>query len=1092
MESSQLLRHGVLTLILAVILIPLTQYYGQRSIEDVKRLAEYQLQTYQYKLERELSHAFLLVEHMHTPILQDLSRQNTLTPHTIEMLKASVASHSTSIAGLRLEHNNRIETLWPVGKNESWPSAPPDLETVLEQRLAQYPSPLTLTPPFTLGESPVLRMEGITTIRQPVSGELLGYLRVSLNLSAILNEINLPLHLEQLQLALSYGPGGALFFGLMPLPLDDAAKAVLKLPDGEKIILSAAPPEGWPITVRPAVFRFVAVGLIFIVLLNLLLHQSTRSHQRLMTLVTKRTRSLQEKTLQLVQQQERLNAIYAAYPDNQFIVRNDGTILEHLVTPEGGLAYPTQKLIGQPIHSIMPAHMEQACQQALHNTAATGTTVHLEYKEESTADHRFVEARIVRLNNQELVVICRDISKRKQTEQQLVDSELRFRRLFERSPVGICLLDNSGQLVSANPALCEIFGYREKQFMRLRRDQLFTPKSLSALELGLADLRRGKALNTTVKAIHRQGHHLYLELQAEQVLLQNEPYTYALVLDVTERVTNELILQQHASVFANTREGILITDAQRRIISVNPAFTLITGYSEQDVIGKTPGVLGSSQSDDDFFRRMWKEIAEHDHWQGVIWNTAKDGREYPEWLTISAIKDSNNIIRNYVGVFSDITSIKESEERLRYQAHHDTLTELPNRLLLELRLEHALSKAARHHSKLALLFIDLDKFKQINDTLGHEAGDQVLIEVARRLKVSVRAEDTVARLGGDEFVILMEDIHHPDEAAILSNKLLEILNEDYLLEDGLHAISASIGISLYPESGTDASELIHNADTAMYRAKGQSHGGFRYYSNDLSRHADSHIKMTNTVKQALDNDDIQLVYQPEVRLDNHQICTVEALMRLKHNRVQIKPKGFLPGVQGNDLINELGERVLSLAIAQAAHWSQDNQPPTRVSINLSQRQLTRRDLPVLITRLLQAHHCAPQQIELEIPEHFVIQHNSFARQQLTNLHQLGISIVLDDFGYHYGAVNGLCLGTFDKVKFARKLIEQIGHSPQGEILLQSLIELAARLHISSVAVGVEHSEQLLFLQKNGCGAAQGYLLCPPRPADKIQSRLPVH
>lgn len=1092
MESSQLLRHGVLTLILALILLPLTQYYGQRSVDDVKRLAQYQLQTYQYKLEREFAHVLLLAEHMHTPILQDLVRQGAVSPHTVEMLKASVAAHSLTISGLRLEHNNRIRTLWPGNNGSNRSATTDDRLNTLKQRLIQEQLPLVLSAPFSHGANDTLRMEGIAAIWQPISGEHLGYLYLSLNLSAMLNEINLPQRLEQLQLALHYNQSETPFYGTLPLPLEQAAKARLKLPDGSSITLSAAPQEGWLIAVRPAVFRFAAVGLAFIVLLNVLLHQATRSHQRLMKLVAQRTQSLEQKTGLLIQQQERLNAIHSAYPDNQFIVRSDGTVIEHLVAPDSGLAYPTEKIIGQPIYSIMPADMEFACRDALHNTAATGTPTHLEYQETFSRGERFVEARIIRLNSHELLVICRDISRRKLTEQQLKDSELRFRRLFERSPIGICLIDSDGQLVSANPALCSIFGYREKQFMRLRRDKLFTPESLSALEIGLAEIRRGKTLNLTVKAKHRQGHKLYLELQAEQILLQHEPYTYALVLDVTERVANELVLQQHASVFANTREGILITDAQRRIISVNPAFTLITGFSAQDVIGKTPGVLGSSQSDDDFFRRMWKEIGENGHWQGVMWNTAKDGREYPEWLTISAIKDSNDIIRNYVGVFSDITSIKESEEKLRYQAHHDTLTELPNRLLLELRLEHALSKAARHSSKLALLFIDLDKFKQINDTLGHEAGDQVLIEVARRLKTSVRAEDTIARLGGDEFVILVEDVNHPDEAALLSNKLLDILNQGYLLQDGIHEISASIGISLYPESGTDAAELIRNADSAMYRAKGQTKGGYAYYSGELSRQADSHIKMTSALKEALDSDHIQLVYQPEVQLNTHHIDTVEALMRLNHNCLQIKPDVFLPEVQGQELITRLGERVLTLAIQQAALWSGSDDGPQRVAINLSQQQLARGDLPTLIGQLLQHYQCAPHHIELEIPEHFIIQHSSFVRKQLTALHQLGVGIVLDNFGNRYGAVNGLCLGTFTKVKLARQLIQQIGHSPQGEVLLQSMIRLACQLHIVTVAVGVEHSTQLLFLQQNNCDMVQGYLLCPPRPAEKIQGRLSVH
>ncbi|WP_260291770.1 EAL domain-containing protein [Sedimenticola hydrogenitrophicus] len=552
----------------------------------------------------------------------------------------------------------------------------------------------------------------------------------------------------------------------------------------------------------------------------------------------------------------------------------------------------------------------------------------------------------------------------------------------------------------------------------------------------------------------------------------------------------EQALRQAAIVFENTNEGILITDDAANIQAVNPAFSEISGYKPDEVIGRNPRMFKADHQSPTVYEHMWQSLKESGHWQGEVFNQRKDGEPYPEWLTISSVKNEAGRVSHYVGVFSDISAIKETQARIYHLAHHDPLTDLPNRMMLNDRLAHAMERAQREAHRIAVLFLDLDRFKNINDTLGHGVGDEVLRKVAERLAQSVRAQDTVARLGGDEFMVIMEGVHHLQEVSLVAQKLLEVLAREIVIEKRRFFLSASIGISLYPDDGNSVDELIKNADTAMYRAKEHGRNGFHFYTSEMTATAIEHYALENSLRQGLERQEFELHYQPQCDLLSGRITGLEALLRWTHpDWGTVGPDRFIPIAEDAGLILPLGEWVLRTACRQARTWLDAGLLDGRVAVNLSGQQITRGDLEQVVTRVLAETGLPADHLELEVTEGFIMHQPEQTVRMLDNLRAMGVSLAIDDFGTGHSSLSYLKRLPIHLLKIDRSFVRDLAVDPNDEAIARAIIAMGQALGLRVIAEGVEEQRQADILTEAGCDQVQGYFYARPVPAEQIPALL---
>jgi len=560
--------------------------------------------------------------------------------------------------------------------------------------------------------------------------------------------------------------------------------------------------------------------------------------------------------------------------------------------------------------------------------------------------------------------------------------------------------------------------------------------------------------------------------------------------DQSQRREAERELRLAATVFDSTREGVVVTDSNQKVITVNSAFSRITGYPKEEMVGRDPRLLASGRHDQSFFREMWKALDSKDYWNGEVWNRRKNGEVYPQSLSISVVRDRNSSISHYVAVFADITALKESQHRLSHQAHHDALTGLPNRLLFHERLDHGLKRAHRQETGLALLFLDLDRFKNINDSLGHPVGDELLQQVAERLKRQIRSEDTLARISGDEFVLLMEDIHDPGEVTTVAGKLLTTLDRPFRTKEHEIYQTASIGISLYPTDGHDAETLIKNADAAMYRAKEEGRNGFQFWTNELTVSAFEHHLLETQLRRAVERQELVLYYQPQVCTQSLRIVGVEALVRWNHPELGlVGPDRFIPLAEESDLVQTIGSWVLRQACEQLAAWEIAGYADLNMAVNLSSRQVVDTHFPDQVAALITEFAIDPMQLELEITEGSLIRRADLAQQTLAGLKALGIGLAIDDFGTGYSALGYLKRFSVDTLKIDRSFIRDIPKDEDDMALARAVVAMGHGLRLKVIAEGVETIEQREFLRQEGCDQLQGYLFGHPMPAGEITEML---
>lgn len=547
-------------------------------------------------------------------------------------------------------------------------------------------------------------------------------------------------------------------------------------------------------------------------------------------------------------------------------------------------------------------------------------------------------------------------------------------------------------------------------------------------------------------------------------------------------------LKQAAAVFESTRDGVVITDLEPCILAVNRAYMEITGYSEAEALGKNPKIIRSGRHDELFYQAMWADLIKVGHWRGEIWNRRKNGEIYPQWLTISTVRNDKNEPCNYVGVFTDITQVKQSEARLTHLAHYDPLTGLPNRLLVQLRLNHAIERAQRHHHRVATLYLDLDRFKNVNDSLGHPIGDELLIMLASRLKKRLREEDTLARLGGDEYLLVLEDIKEPSEPATLAQDLIGLLTAPFTLPSGHEIfINASIGISLFPDDAHSVTELIQHADMAMYLAKQEGRNTYRYHTEALSIAANERLVLETRLRQALAAEEFILYYQPLIDARSGRVVGVEALVRWQPpGGVMVLPGKFIPIAEETGLIVPLGEWVLRTACAQGRAWLDSGLPPLVMAVNLSVRQFQSENLVELTQQVLAETQFPAACLELELTESMFMEHAEQSINTLKTLKALGVHLAIDDFGTGYSSLTYLKRFPIDKLKIDQSFVRGLENDPNDREIAATIIAMARSLKLSVLAEGVESEQQLDFLRQRGCDYYQGFLFHKPVPALELE------
>lgn len=545
-------------------------------------------------------------------------------------------------------------------------------------------------------------------------------------------------------------------------------------------------------------------------------------------------------------------------------------------------------------------------------------------------------------------------------------------------------------------------------------------------------------------------------------------------------------LRQAAAVFDCTREGVLVTDAQGLIVHVNRAFIEITGYRREDVMGERPSLFKSGRHSSNFYQQMFQTLERTGEWSGEIWNRRKSGEIYPQWQTIRVIQDDQGKVSHYVAVFSDISAIKDSEHELAHLAHHDPLTDLPNRLLFTDRAEQALASAQVHKRGCALLLLDLDHFKIINDSLGHNVGDQLLKAVGERLKGLFGPGVTLARLGGDEFAVLAESCPQVVQAAALAQRMLDAMKQPFIFDGHQLFISASIGISLFPSDALSAQQLLRNADSALFKAKSAGRESYALYTEELTAHAQNRVEIASELRRALDQHELRVYYQPVHHLQGSRLIGVEALVRWQHpERGLVPPGDFIPIAERTGLIADIDAWVMDQACRQMCQWLDDGAPLSFIAVNVSSRLFARRELYEQVAQVLHATGLDPAFLELEVTESAVMDDPEVALEQLHRLRELGLRLAIDDFGTGYSSLLRLKRLPVQKLKIDQGFVAGLPWDEDDAAIVRVVIALAKSMGMQVHAEGIEQMEQARFLLEQACDMGQGYWFGRPMPAQEI-------
>ncbi|WP_310450692.1 EAL domain-containing protein [Sulfuritalea sp.] len=703
--------------------------------------------------------------------------------------------------------------------------------------------------------------------------------------------------------------------------------------------------------------------------------------------------------------------------------------------------------------------------------------------------------------------LLKEIEERKQVEQILRESTARYQAVTQSANDAIVTADSRGNIVGWNRQAEAAFGYTEAEIISQPLTRLIPERHRESHVRGIDRVLAGGESRVSGKAfetegLRRDGTEFPIELSLAKWEVGDKRYVSGTIRDISERIRTEQHLRVAATTF-EAQEGVTITDANKVILRVNRAFTEITGYDSDEAVGNTPHMLSSGRHDPVFYESMWGSLARTGSWQGEIWNRRKNGEEFPEWLSITAVRGIGGEVTNYVGTFADITERKAAENEIAQLAFYDHLTGLPNRRLLLDRLRHALAGCVRNSRCGALMFFDLDNFKTLNDTLGHDVGDQLLVEVASRLQSSIRQSDTVARLGGDEFVVVLEDLDGGDgdqlaamQAEALAVKIQAMLSQPYLLDivasgeargKRSHHCSSSIGITLFDRTPVTAEELMKRADTAMYQAKALGRNTLRFFDPAMQAAVTAHAALENDLRKAIAERQFLVHYQAQVDFSG-QVIGAEALVRWQHpQRGLVHPTEFIPLAEDTGLIQTLGHWVLETACRQLAAWAA--RPETRhltLAVNVSAQEFRRKDFVEEVLETIRSTGANPQRLKLELTESQLVHNVQEIIDKMLLLKAVGVGFSLDDFGTGYSSLAYLKRMPLDQLKIDQSFVRDVLLDSNDAAIARTVVALAHSLGLGVIAEGVESALQRDFLANSGCHAYQGFFFSRPLPLEEFE------
>lgn len=675
-----------------------------------------------------------------------------------------------------------------------------------------------------------------------------------------------------------------------------------------------------------------------------------------------------------------------------------------------------------------------------------------------------------------------DVTERKLAEQALRSSEERFRSIFENSKVGINVLDANFRFLQANQSFIEMTGYTEEELQQRRFSEITHPDDAEINIRQASSLLSGEIdhFDAEKRYIRKDGSVLWagVTVSAERDDDGKLVCFIAIIQDISERKRAEEELELAAMVYKNSSEAMMVTDSRGAIVSINPAFVDLTGYTLENVIGKTTTLLSSGRHDRAFYQSMWDEIRNSGHWQGEIWNRRKNGELFLEWLTINTIFNEDGSVYRYVSLFSDITKKKETEELVWKQANFDTLTGLPNRRMLYDRLKQEIKKSHRSGLPMALMLLDIDHFKEVNDTLGHAQGDVLLIEAARRITECVRESDTVARLGGDEFTVILSEVDDINSVERIAQNIIEQLAAPFQLQNETAFVSASLGITLYPDDALDIDALIKNADQAMYLSKKSGRNRFSYFTAALQEAAQTRMRLSNDLRSALAGGQLMVYYQPILEMTSSKIIKAEALLRWNHpERGFVSPAQFIPLAEESGMIHEIGDWVFREAMNQVKHWRENYVDSFQISVNKSPVQFrqTGSNGGEVWLGYLRDMGLPGQSLVIEITEGLLLNAEDNVTEKLLAFGDAGVQLAIDDFGTGYSSLAYLKKFDIDYLKIDQSFVRNLESDPNDMALCEAIIVMAHKLGLKVIAEGVETEQQHTLLMSSGCDYAQGFL-----------------
>ncbi len=794
------------------------------------------------------------------------------------------------------------------------------------------------------------------------------------------------------------------------------------------------------------------------------------------------------------QREERFRTIVNQMPGAVFRYRPDGPIeflsdaIEHIS------GYPAAVLVNGSTSlwaDIIAPPDRRMHRHAVTAAIASGHAYEVEYR---INDANGIE-RWVAENGQPMVMedgsvrvdgIVADISERKHNEMRIEGLLAEQSAILDNVMFGVMFVRHQ-RVVSVNRRCEELFGYPNDSLTGGSTALIFPSQEAfdSVGQQHYAVLAEGKYVTEERQYRHRDGSVFWCLVSgfALDALRPHEGSIWVFA-DITERKLAEEKLRLSATVLEHIADGVMVTDTAGRIVAVNPAFTQITGYTEAEVLGAPSSLSRQGRYDTDFYHGLWQDLADTGFGRGDIWNVRKNGDTYLESLTVSAVRDTEGAVTHYVAVFSDITKVRQSQDQLDHMAHHDPLTSLPNRLLFHDRLNHALQRAVRAQEQLAVLFIDLDRFKNVNDTLGHHVGDELLKQVAGALAGQLREGDTLARLGGDEFIVLLENVDGFG-AGHVAEKLVTMFEQPFIVADYELFVTGSVGISMFPGDAADLNLLIRNADVAMYQAKARGRNGYQFYAPSMTGEGVERLRLEAMLRRSIEKNEIFLNYQPQVDMASGRLVGVEALVRWHNPELGlVAPSRFIPVAEDTGFINQLGKWVLEEACRQMVRWEAAGLVVPKMAVNLSVKQFERGSIVGMVGALLRETGLAPQRLQLEVTES-VIMNTGDALAFIKDLHAIGVGLAIDDFGTGYSSLAYLKQLPVQTLKIDRSFIQDIATDSNDEAITIAIIQLGKSLNLSVIAEGVETEQQAVFLQRHGCRHAQGYHFARPARADAI-------